>query len=137
MSWLILSWPIWDFHKWRWTDIGEALIKKFQFGGRDFLPTSKMRFKKAVRKNSDKKSSMPMENWLALFNKYLFNPTPKEKEMHNDWERSVRSRRGEKAIKKLARLAIGDLTVSDRPTGRPKQTDKKPLLWDFAQRISA
>jgi hypothetical protein len=137
MGWLILSWPVWDFHKWRWTDIGEAVIKKFQFGDRDFLPITRKRFQKVVRKNSDEKGSIPMENWHALFDKQLCNPTSKEKEMHDDWERSVRSRRGEKAIEKLARLAIGELQVSTRPAGRPKQSDKKPLFWEFAQQISA
>ncbi|HEY5298633.1 MAG TPA: hypothetical protein VIK59_12000 [Verrucomicrobiae bacterium] len=138
MGWLILVFPIWNFYKWRWTDIGEAVIKKFRFGNRDFMPTSRKRFHNAIRENSDKEDSMPMENWLALFNKYLANPTPEEKEMHEDWEREVHIQRGASAFEELAKLAIGDglaKQIEPRPSGRG--TNQKPPLWDFAQQISA
>ena len=81
---------------------------------------------------------MPMENWLALFNKYLANPTPEEKEMHEDWEREVHIQRGASAFEELAKLAIGDglaKQIEPRPSGRG--TNQKPPLWDFAQQISA
>jgi hypothetical protein len=29
MGWLILTWPVWNFCRWRWTKIGEALIGKY------------------------------------------------------------------------------------------------------------
>lgn len=137
IGWLILAFPIWNFCMWRWTDIGEAVIKKFRFGDRDFMPTSRKRFLNAIRKNSDKER-MPFENLRALFNKYIANPTPKEKEMHKDWERDVHIQRRASAIKELAKLAIGDglaKQIEPRPSGRG--TKQKPPLWDFAQRISA
>ncbi|MEI9866391.1 MAG: hypothetical protein WDN00_17915 [Limisphaerales bacterium] len=138
MGWLILTWPIWNFYKWRWTDIGEVLIKKFQFGDRDFLPTSRKRLKKALRGNFDVNDSMPAENAMALFDKYLRNPTRKEKEMHHDWESEVHIRRSASAFEELAKLAIGGglaKEIEPRPKGRG--TNQKPTLWNFAQQISA
>jgi hypothetical protein len=143
MGWLILTWPVWNFSGWKWAHVAEALIKKFEFVDAkgeplDFLKASRKRLQMALRAKLDENHSMPADDALALFAKYLFNPTPKEKELHADWERRVQSRRGEKAFEQLARLAIGDRLekqILPRPKGRV--TDKKPPLWDFAQQISA
>jgi hypothetical protein len=146
MGWLILTWPVWNFSGWRWSDIAEAVIKKFRFvdaKGKplDFLKTSRKRLQKALRENFDANGSMPAEKALALFYEYLCNPTSKEKEMHGDHERTVRiriRRNKAKAIEKVCRLAIGselEKKILKRPIGRG--TDKEPLLWDFAQKISA
>lgn len=146
MGWLILTWPVWDFYKWRWADIAEAVIKKFRFvdaKGKplDFLKTSRKRLQKALRENSNANGSMPAEEALALFYEYLCNPTSKEREMHDDHERTVRiriRRNKAKAIEKVCRLAIGnelEKKILKRPIGRG--TNKKPMLWDFAQKISA
>ena len=81
---------------------------------------------------------MPAENALALFCKHLCNPTRKEREMHEDWERDVHIRRGASAFEELARLAIGNgLAKQILPRPRGRGTDEKPSLWDFAQQISA
>jgi hypothetical protein len=146
MGWLILTWPIWNFHGWRWMDIAEAVIKKFRFvdaNGKqlDFLKPSRKRLQKALRENADANDSMPAEKALALFYKFLSNPTPKEKEMHDDHERTVRiriRRNKAKAIEKVCRPAIGsklEKQILPRPKGRGAA--EKPQLCNFAQQISA
>lgn len=139
MGWLILTWPIWNFHGWKWAHIAEALIKKFEFvdtKGKplDFLKSSRKRLGRKLRANLDKNNSMPADDFLALFANHLLNPTPKEKAMHEDWERTVRSRRDEKAFEQLCRRAAGWLPISERPKGRG--TDEEPPLWGFAQQLS-
>jgi hypothetical protein len=146
MGWLILTWPVWNYHRWRWMDVAKAVINKFRFvdaKGKplDFLKTSRRRLQKTIHENSDANDSMPAEKALASFYECLSNPTPKEKEMHDDHERTVRiqiRRNKAKAIEKVCRLAIGselEKKILKRPIGRG--TDKEPLLWDFAQQISA
>ena len=140
MGWLILTWPVWNFHGWRWTDIAEAVIKKFKFvdaKGRplDFLKTGRKRLQKALRKNSNANGSMPAEQALALFREHLFTPTPRENNMHEDWERTVRSRRNNKALEQLCRRAAGWLEISKRPKGRGMA--EPPPLLSFAQQFSA
>ena len=144
MGWLILTWPIWNFYGWRWMEVAKAVIEKFRFldaNGKpsDFLKTSRKRLQAALRENSDANGSMPAEKALALFYEHLFNPTPKEKEKHDDWKWTVRSRsRMSKEYEKLCRLAIGsglEKQILPRPRGRG--TDDKPPLWDFALQISA
>lgn len=138
MGWLILTWPIWNFYDWKWVHLAEAV--KIKFGlvdakGKplDFLKTSRQRLQKALCANLDDKHSMPAENALALMWKYLVtNPSPKEKQMHKEWGR--RSRRENKIVEQLCRIAAGWLPILERPKGRGM--DAKPPLWDFAYRLS-
>lgn len=139
LGWLILTWPIWNSHGWKWADITEALVNKFRFvdaKGKplDFLKTSRRRLQKALHANLDNKHSMPADNALRYIEEYLLSPTPEEEEMHQSWDRTLRSRRDDKAIEQLCRQAAGWLPIAQRPKGRG--TDKKPPLWEFVHRIS-
>jgi len=31
MGWLILTWPIWNFHNWKWAHLDKAVLEKFRF----------------------------------------------------------------------------------------------------------
>lgn len=143
MGWLILTWPVWNFYSWRWTDIAEAVIEKFRIvdaKGKplDLLKTSRKRFQKALRQNLDANNSMPAENALALIDKFLCHPTRKENEKQADLERTTRNRRRDKAIEKLARSAIGnELARQILPRSKGPGANEKPPLWDFAQQIHA
>jgi hypothetical protein len=137
MGWLILSWPIWNHYGWRWVQIGNALIQKFRVVDKkgktiDFLKTRRARMFKIVRSNLDENSSMPAEDFLALYAKHLLSPTNKEAE----WQRLARKRSDDKAIEQLAIRAVGWLEILPRPKGRAKDKDENPPLWDFATRIS-
>jgi hypothetical protein len=137
MGWLILTWPIWNFHGWKWAHVAEAVKAKFGLvdaKGKplDFLKASRQRLQKELIANEDEKHSMPAEVALALMVKHLLNPTAKEKEMHEGFRRQ--SRRENKTIEQLCWWAAGSrLSISKRPKGRG--TYEKPPLWDFAYRL--
>jgi hypothetical protein len=77
---------------------------------------------------------MPMDHFFRIVSG-LFNLTETEKAEHRSLDRSIQIRRGDKAIEKLCRRAIGRLEVCSRKKGRPNRV--RPALWDFAQRITA
>ena len=93
MGWLILIFPIWNFYKWRWTDIAAAVIKKFEFvdargNPLDFLKTSRKRFAKSVARKFQREGFNASRKMHWHFSMNIFQPDPKEKEMHDDYGRT-------------------------------------------------
>ena len=90
----------------------------------DFLKTSRRRLQKALHANLDNKHSMPADNALRYIEEYLLSPTPEEEEMHQSWDRTLRSRRDDKAIEQLCRQAAGWLPIAQRPKGRGTEKNR-------------
>jgi hypothetical protein len=137
IGWLILTWPIWNFHDWRFVDISYALNIKFRVKDKngkplDFLAENRNDMIKEMRPLFDGKCGIPAEQAFALFEKHLVE-TPEWR----DWRQLTRKTSDDKAIDQLCQKVVR-LSISPRPKGAPvKQVEAQdPPLWDFAYGIS-
>jgi len=134
IGWLILAWPIWDYYRWRFTEIEYAVRMKFRVRdakGRplNFQGVQRQQLLERVRPSLD---AMPVASLSAFYDEY-FGETEEER----DWRLSQRKASGgDDATEWLCRN-IG-LPLVARPKGRPskKSDDAKPVLYDFAMGVS-
>ncbi|MDA1273873.1 MAG: hypothetical protein O2960_07455 [Verrucomicrobia bacterium] len=137
VGWLILTWPVWNFYRWRWSDVAFAVHWKFRSAGdnnRELRPiSSHSNSPDKEDKDASGLDANSKEGFRELLLRHCYDI-----EAYRSWERLHRKQSGgDKAIVQICRRTIG-LEIIERPVGSPNRQleTNEPSLWDFAPLIS-
>lgn len=138
LAWLILTWPIWNFHNWRWVEICYAIHLKFRMKdltGKplDFQEENRRKLWEDLSSRTDENGLIPGELLFALAQSHIVETDDEKFEL-----RLKRRKSDDRSIEQLGRRHVG-LPISSHPKGRPPQSETftEPPLWDFSFRIFA